>query len=96
MTPCTSRGENNLDLDAFFFGDCDYYGNNFSNGVSIHCGTTADTINNVEEIVIPAGTAATGTSLYVNIYSRTLMGDGITPGSGQLRQDFALFATNLH
>ena len=56
----------------------------------------SDTVNNVEEIIIPAGTFTTGQVLTVQVVVYYLNGDGIDPYGTTIRQDFALFGTNLH
>jgi hypothetical protein len=92
---------NNLDLEAFVgIGDPYYYGNNFdANGHSIPDPVTVvfDNVNTVEEILIPANTYTTGTGITFYVEGNGIMGDAITPdNSNTPRQDFAVFAYNLH
>ncbi|MBK9215855.1 MAG: S8 family serine peptidase [Chloracidobacterium sp.] len=82
---------NNLDLTVTL-GGVTYRGNNFTGGIST-AGGTADTINNVEMVRLPAGTA-TGTPFSINVVATALNGDGV-PGNGDpTDQDFALVAYN--
>ena len=52
--------------------------------------------NNVEQVIIPKGTVATGSYVRVNVIARNLMADGIVPDGGIQRQDFAVFVDNAH
>jgi hypothetical protein len=94
---------NNLDLEAYVgIGNPYYYGNNFdANGHSIpNPGTIIfDTVNAVEEILIPANTYTTGVNISISVMGNGLMGDAITPDCSPCmgpRQDFALFGYNIH
>jgi len=91
---------NNLDLEAFVgTGNPYYYGNNFdANGHSIpNPGLVIfDSVNTVEEILIPANTYTTGTTISIYVEGNGIMGDAITPDGTTPRQDFALFGYNIH
>ena len=82
---------NNLDLQVNIGGNV-YRGNNFTSGTST-TGGTADTINNVENIFIPAGIAA-GTPFSVNVSAMALNGDGILGNGDSTDQHFALVIYN--
>lgn len=82
---------NNLDLTVTV-GGVVYRGNNFTGGISTS-GGSADTLNNVEMVRLPAG-AVTGTPFVINVIATALNGDGV-PGNGDpTDQDFALVAYN--
>lgn len=84
---------NNLDLEVVV-GATTYRGNVFAGGLST-TGGSADTLNNVENVFLPAGTAA-GTAVTVTVRATALNGDGIL-GDGDLTdQHFALVAFNTN
>ncbi|REJ78147.1 MAG: hypothetical protein DWQ47_17535 [Acidobacteria bacterium] len=83
---------NNLDLTVTI-GGTEYKGNVFTNGTS-ETGGTADSVNNVEMVRLPAGIAA-GTPVSIEVRSVALNGDGI-PGNGDSTdQTFSLVAYNV-
>ncbi len=83
---------NNLDLTVTI-GGVVYRGNNFTGGISVS-GGSADAINNVEMVRLPAG-AASGTPFVINVIATALNGDGV-PGNGDpTDQDFAFVAYNF-
>jgi hypothetical protein len=79
-----------------------WYGNRLVNGVSEQrtpSNPFTDNLNNVEVIVIPAGLIPAGQQAVVTVTPRTLMSDAINPGNPDgtnPRQDFAMFASNIH
>ncbi len=80
---------NDLDLEVSAGGRT-YRGNWLAGGLSVP-GGQADFRNNVENVVLPAGTAG---RMSVKVVATTLGGDGV-PGNGKpLDQDFALVASN--
>jgi subtilisin-like proprotein convertase family protein len=80
---------NNLDLEVTVNGTL-YRGNVFSGANSI-TGGTADTRNNLECVVLPAGTTG---SFSVTVRATNIAGDGV-PGNGDTTdQDFALVVYN--
>lgn len=83
---------NNLDL-TITIGTNTYKGNVFSAGVST-TGGSADTINNVENIFLPAGIAA-GTSFTITVAATAINGDGILGNADTTDQHFALVAYNF-
>lgn len=97
------RVKNDLSLGAFRYPPCNpcWYGNNFdaTTGYSRPNSSTNDSVNNVEQIIIPPGTYASGTQL--TVYVR---GTNITehiwgfPAGPPLNiepvQDFAILAEN--
>jgi hypothetical protein len=97
------RVKNDLSLGAFRYPPCSpcWYGNNFdtTTGYSRPNVSANDSVNNVEQIIIPPGTYASGTQLTVYV-----QGTNITehiwgfPAGPPLYiepvQDFALFAEN--
>lgn len=82
---------NDLDLRVTVGGDV-YRGNNFSNGNSV-VGGSADTINNVENVFLPAGIPA-GTGLTIEITASSINGDGILGNGDSTDQHFALVGYN--
>jgi subtilisin-like proprotein convertase family protein len=90
--PATVTGNafvNDLDLEVSVNGRT-YRGNWLADGVSL-AGGQADFRNNVENVVLPAGTAG---RMSVKVVARSLGGDGV-PGNGTpLDQDFALVVSN--
>jgi hypothetical protein len=89
---------NDLQLGAFKTAcfPC-WAGNNFSvsSGLSVANSLTNDTVNNVEEIIIPASYYPSGTVLTVFVQAINLVADAIF-GGPHPQQDFALFAENAH
>ncbi len=80
---------NDLDLEVSVGGTV-YKGNVFSGALST-AGGAADTLNNVENVFLPAGTLG---NLEVRVIARNLAGDGV-PGVGTTTdQDFALVIYN--
>ncbi|MEJ7846597.1 MAG: S8 family serine peptidase [Pyrinomonadaceae bacterium] len=83
---------NNLDLTVTVGGNT-YKGNVFSGGASA-AGGASDTINNVENVFLPAGIPA-GTPFTISIGSTALNGDGILGNADTTDQHFALVAYNF-
>lgn len=83
---------NNLDLTVTL-GGVTYRGNNFTGGISV-AGGTADTINNVEMVRLPAG-AVNGTPFTIQVNATALNGDGILGNGDSTDQHFALVAYNF-
>ncbi|HEV7645126.1 MAG TPA: S8 family serine peptidase [Pyrinomonadaceae bacterium] len=83
---------NNLDLTVTVGGST-YKGNVFTAGLST-TGGTADTLNNVENIRLPAGTAA-GTPFSITVSAAALNGDGVLGNADATDQHFALVAYNF-
>ncbi len=83
---------NNLDLQVNVGGTF-YRGNVFSGGVSVP-GGSGDTINNVENIFLPAGIPA-GTFFSVAVSSVALNGNGVLGNADPTDQHFALVAYNF-
>ncbi|HEX8286674.1 MAG TPA: BACON domain-containing carbohydrate-binding protein [Pyrinomonadaceae bacterium] len=82
---------NNLDLTVTV-GNSVYKGNVFSGGKSV-TGGSYDTLNNVENVFLPAGIPA-GTNFTIQVSAASLNGDG-RPGNGDnTDQHFALVAYN--
>jgi hypothetical protein len=80
---------NDLDLEVIAQGQL-YRGNVFSGGQST-TGGTADRLDNLENVFLPAGV---GGQLTVRVRAHALPGDGV-PGVGDATdQDFALVCTN--
>lgn len=84
---------NNLDLQVNVNGTL-YKGNVFTNGVST-AGGTADTVNNVENIFLPAGFAPAGSFFSVGVSSVAINGDGIPGNADTTDQNFAVVAYNF-
>ena len=82
---------NNLDLQVNVNGNL-YRGNVFSGGVSIP-GGSADTVNNVENIFLPAGVPA-GAFFSVGVSAVTLNGDGALGNADTTDQHFSIVAYN--
>lgn len=81
---------NDLDLRVIAGGQT-YLGNVFSGPFST-TGGSADQRNNVEQVILPAGTTG---QMQIIVRAANIAGDGL-PGNADLSdQDFALFATNL-
>lgn len=83
---------NNLDLTVTV-GANTYKGNVFTGGVST-TGGSADTINNVENVFLPAGIAA-GTNFSITVSATAINGDGIVGNADATDQHFALVAYNF-
>ena len=79
---------NDLDLEVESDG-VTYLGNVFSNGASTS-GGTADTLNNVENVFLPAP----GGAAEIRVRATSLGGDALLGDPPQLRQDFALVCSN--
>jgi subtilisin-like proprotein convertase family protein len=90
--PATVTGNafvNDLDLEVSAGGRT-YRGNWLADGLSVP-GGQADFRNNVENVILPAGT---GGRMSVKVVAKSLGGDGV-PGNGKpLDQDFALVVSN--
>ncbi len=80
---------NNLDLEVTVNGQT-YKGNVFTGQFST-TGGTADSRNNTESIVLPAGTSG---SFVVTVKATNIAGDGVPNSGGTLDQDFALVIYN--
>jgi subtilisin-like proprotein convertase family protein len=90
--PATVTGNafvNDLDLEVSAGGRT-YRGNWLADGLSIP-GGQADFRNNVENVVLPAGTAG---RMSVKVVAKTLGGDGVPGNATSLDQDFALVLSN--
>ncbi|MEP7148719.1 MAG: S8 family serine peptidase [Acidobacteriota bacterium] len=83
---------NNLDLQVNVGGTF-YRGNVFSGGVSVP-GGSGDTVNNVENVFLPAGIPA-GTFFSVAVSSVALNGNGVLGNADPTDQHFALVAYNF-
>ncbi|MEP6704366.1 MAG: S8 family serine peptidase, partial [Acidobacteriota bacterium] len=83
---------NNLDLQVNVGGTF-YRGNVFSGGVSVP-GGSGDTVNNVENVFLPAGIPA-GTFFSVGVTSVALNGDGVLGDADTTDQHFAIVAYNF-
>lgn len=83
---------NNLDLQVNV-GGIFYRGNVFTGGVSTS-GGTADVVNNVENVFLPAGIPA-GTFFSVSVSSVALNGDGVLGNADTTDQHFSLVASNF-
>ena len=90
--PATITGNafvNDLDLEVSVGGRT-YRGNWLAGGLSV-AGGQADFRNNLENVVLPAGTSG---RMSVKVVAKSLGGDGV-PGNGKpLDQDFALVVSN--
>jgi subtilisin-like proprotein convertase family protein len=80
---------NNLDL-VVEAGGRTYSGNVFSGGLSL-TGGSADIRNNVESVVLPAGTSG---DFSVKVVPTNVMGDGVPDNPDTSDQDFALVVSN--
>ncbi len=83
---------NNLDLQVNVGGTL-YKGNVFTSGSSTS-GGAADTLNNVENVWLPAGIPA-GTFFSVMVSSVALNGDGVLGNADTTDQHFSLVAYNM-
>jgi hypothetical protein len=83
---------NNLDLTVTV-GNNVYKGNVFSNGVST-TGGNSDTLNNVENIFLPAGIPA-GTTFSIQVSATAINGNGILGNADSTDQHFSLVAYNF-
>ncbi|MBX3299286.1 MAG: S8 family serine peptidase, partial [Acidobacteria bacterium] len=83
---------NNLNLTVTVGGNV-YRGNVFSNGSST-TGGTSDSIDNVENVFLPAGIAA-GTQVTIQVTAAALNGDGILGNADSTDQHFALVGYNF-
>lgn len=79
---------NDLDLEVEANGNT-YLGNVFSAGLST-TGGSADRINNLESVYLPAGV----TSLALTVKAFNIAGDAIPGNAFNFDQDFAIIATN--
>ncbi len=82
---------NDLDLEVTV-GGTTYKGNVFANGVSV-AGGVADTVNNVESVLLPAG-IPTGTGLSVKVKATSLNGDGVLNNGDPTDQRYSLIIFN--
>ncbi len=85
-----SAWKNNLDLTVTV-GANTYKGNVFTGALST-TGGSADVMNNVESVLLPAGTSGNVT---VTVTAANINSDGIPNNAASLDQDFALVAYNL-
>jgi hypothetical protein len=83
---------NNLDLTVTVGGNT-YRGNVFSGGVSVTGGSNS-TIDNVENVFLPAG-APVGTPISITVSAAALNGNGILGNADPTDQHFALVAYNF-
>ncbi len=83
---------NNLDL-VVTIGSTVYRGNVFSNGSSA-TGGNLDTVNNVENVFLPAGIPA-GTRVTITISAAAINGNGILGNADATDQHFSLVAYNF-
>lgn len=83
---------NNLDLTVTAGGTV-YKGNVFSGGTST-TGGSYDTLNNVENVFLPAGIAA-GTPITIGVTATAINGNGILGNADATDQHFALIAYNF-
>ncbi len=83
---------NNLDLTVTI-GNNVYKGNVFSSGVST-TGGNSDTLNNVENVFLPAGIAA-GTTFSIQIGATAINGNGILGNADSTDQHFSIVAYNF-
>lgn len=84
---------NNLDLTVTI-GSNTYRGNVFSGGTSV-TGGSYDTLNNVEQVWLPAGIPS-GTPYSITVRATNVPGDGILGNGDSTDQDFALVAYNFN
>ncbi len=80
---------NNLDLEVTVGGQV-YIGNHF-NGANSNSGGSFDSVNNVENVFLPAGQSG---NFKVRVIARNLAGDGVPGNSDLTDQDFALVIEN--
>jgi hypothetical protein len=83
---------NNLDLTVTI-GANTYKGNVFTSGLS-STGGSADTLNNVENVWLPAGIAP-GTPFTITVAASALNGDGVLGNADATDQNFALVGYNF-
>jgi putative transposon-encoded protein len=83
---------NNLDLTVNI-GGTNYRGNVFTGGVSVP-GGAASTIDNVENVFLPAGIPA-GTPVSISVNATALNGDGILGNGDPTDQHFSLVGYNF-
>lgn len=83
---------NNLDLTVSI-GNNVYKGNVFSGGTSV-TGGNANTVDNVENVFLPAGIPA-GTSYTIQVSATALNGNGILGNADNTDQHFSLVAYNF-
>ncbi len=88
-TPASNPVVNNLDLQVEIGGKT-YLGNHFNADTSVE-GGTADRLNNVESVWLPAGVTGDFT---VRVIAANISGDGVPGNSDATDQDFALVAYN--
>ncbi|MEO6061993.1 MAG: carboxypeptidase regulatory-like domain-containing protein, partial [Thermoflexales bacterium] len=81
---------NDLDLEVIVAGQT-YKGNFFAGGASA-IGGSADAINSVESVFLPAGQSG---PLTVRVVARNIVGDGVPSAPGNLDQDYALVVYNI-
>ncbi len=96
MTITPYKVKNDLQVGAFQSAcfPC-WVGNNFNpvTGLSVPNSFTNDDLNNVEEIIIPAGSYLSGSALTVFVQVVSLIEDAISGGPDP-QQDFAIFVEN--
>ena len=80
---------NNLNLEVVAGGQV-YRGNVFNKNVSIS-GGSHDTLNNVENVYLPAGLSG---PFRIRVYPHTIAGDGVYNNGWNFDQDFALVVYN--
>lgn len=80
---------NNLDLQVTVNGNV-YKGNVFSGGLSVS-GGLFDTVNNVENVFLPAGLSG---EITVNVIAKNIASDGVPGNASATDQDFALVIYN--
>lgn len=83
---------NNLDLSVTVNGTV-YRGNVFAGGVSV-TGGNANTVDNVEQVRLPAGIPA-GATVTVQVTASGINGDGILGNADSTDQHFSLVAYNV-
>lgn len=81
---------NDLDLEVTTGGQT-YKGNFFAGGASA-TGGSADAINSVESVFLPAGLSG---PLTVRVVARNIVGDGVPSAPDSLDQDYALVVYNI-
>jgi hypothetical protein len=88
-TPLAAAAVNDLDLQVDVGGKT-YLGNHFSGGVSVE-GGSADRLNNIEAVWLPAGASGAFT---IRVVGANIAGDGVPGNSDTTDQDFALVVYN--
>ena len=83
---------NDLDLELIAGGTI-YRGNNFVAGISV-AGGSAQSIDNVENVFLPAGALAAGTPFAVRVRAAALNGDGALGEGDDTDQRYALVVSN--